>query len=144
MDQVWLELAPIIAKGIREMPVIHNHPDWWVSLSLDGYGSHVNLAIANQIFTNHLIWIVKEEADSSQIKQAYDQLQAKRGNARMRLLIDVVATHVGVINQFQLIAILVQALKKGQSEDWIKSFINANMHPKHHLPFEDWLCKIAS
>ena len=64
-DAVWLELAPIIAKGIREMPVIRNHPDWWVTLSLDGYGSHMNLASANQIFTDHLIWIVKEEADSS-------------------------------------------------------------------------------
>jgi hypothetical protein len=52
------------------MPGIHDHPDWWVTLSLDGYSSHVNLAPANQIFTNHLIWIVKEEANSSQTNQA--------------------------------------------------------------------------
>ena len=126
------------------MPVIRDHPDWWVTLSLDGYGSHVNLAPANQIFTDHLIWIVKEEADSSQTNQAYDQLQAKRDKARMRPLVDLVAKHVGVIHQFQLIAIMIQALKKGQPEDWIKAFISVNMHPKHCLPFDAWLRKIAS
>jgi hypothetical protein len=142
-----LELAPIIlAKGIREMPVIRYHPDWWVTLSLDGYGSHVNLDIANQIFTDHLlIWIVKEEADSFQTNQAYDQLQAKRDKARMRPLVDLVAKHVGVIHQFQLIAIMAQqALKKGQPEDWINYFISVNMHPKHRLPFDAWLRMIAS
>jgi hypothetical protein len=124
------------------MPVIRDHPDWRVTLSLDGYGSHVNLAIANQIFTGNLIWIVKEEVDSSQTNQACNQLQAKRDKARMRPLVDLVAKHVGVIHQFQLIAIMVQALKnaimvqalkKGQPEDWINSFISINMHPKHRL-----------
>jgi hypothetical protein len=139
-----LEVAPIIAKGIRVMPIICDYPDWWVSLSLDGYGSHVNIAEANQIFTDHKIWIVKEEADSSQTNQAYDQLQAKRDKARMRPLVDLVSKHCGVINQFQLIAIMIHALKKGQPEDWITSFISVNMHPKYRLPFGDWMQKIVS
>jgi hypothetical protein len=82
-DQVRLELDTIIVKGIRAMPDIHKYPDWWISLPLDGYGSHLNVAKANQIFTNHHIWIGKEEADGSQMKQAYDQLQAKHDKAKM-------------------------------------------------------------
>jgi hypothetical protein len=62
----------------------------------------------------------------------------------MRPLLDLVAKHVSVIHQFQLIAIMIQALKKGQPEDWIKAFISVNMHPKHCLPFDAWLRKIAS
>jgi hypothetical protein len=94
-DQVWLELATIlIAKGNRVMPVTCEYPDWWVSsLSLGGYGSHVNAAKASQIFTNHLIWIVKEEADSSQTNQGYNQLKDKLNKAMMRPLIDLVAKY---------------------------------------------------
>jgi hypothetical protein len=53
--------------------------------------------------------------NSSQTNQTYNQLQAKCDKARMQPLVDLVAKHVGVINQFQLIAImLAQALKKDQ------------------------------
>jgi homoserine kinase len=55
-----------------------------------------------------------------------------------------VAKYAEVINQFQLIAIMVQALKEGRPEDWINSFISINMHPKQRLPFDAWLRKIAS
>jgi hypothetical protein len=97
-DPIWLEKAPIIAKGIRAMPVICNYPTWWVSLSLDGYGSHVNIDPSIQIFTEHRIWIIKEKADSSQTNQAYNQLVAKRDKAKMRPLVDLVPKHCGVID----------------------------------------------
>jgi hypothetical protein len=77
--------------------------------------------------------------------QAYHQLKAKRDKAKMQPLVDLVAKYCGVIDQFQLTAIMVQALNQGQPEDWINSFISVNMYPKHHLPFQDWLLrKIAS
>ena len=40
-NEVWCSLAPIIAKGFRGMPVIKDHPDWKVCLTLDGYASHL-------------------------------------------------------------------------------------------------------
>ena len=104
-DDAWLELSTILSKVIREMPVIRDHPDWWVSLSLDGFLSHVNVDAANENFTKLKIWIVKEEADTSQTCQEYDQLQAKKDKRCMRSLVDLVASHCGVINQWQIIVI---------------------------------------
>ena len=69
-DAVWLELAPIIDKLIRSIQIICKQSDLWVSLSLDGYISHANITSAIQIFSNHKIWIIKEEADSSATNQA--------------------------------------------------------------------------
>ena len=65
------------------MPVIRDHPDWWVFLSLDGFGYHVSVDAANGNFTKLKIWIAKEETDTSQTCQAYDQLQAKKEKSRM-------------------------------------------------------------
>ena len=59
------------------MPVIRDHPYWWVYLSLYVFGSHVNVDAANENFTKLKIWVVKEEVDTSQTCQAYDQLQEK-------------------------------------------------------------------
>jgi hypothetical protein len=39
---------------------------------------------------------------------------------------------------------MVVALKESKPDDWIDSFISLNMHPKHCLPFDDWLRKISS
>ena len=74
----------------------------------------MNVDEANENFTKLNIWIVKEEADTSQTCQAYDQLQANIDKSRMRPLVDLVASHCGIINQRQLIVILLQALKKGK------------------------------
>ena len=46
-DDAWLELSTIITKGIRTIPVIRDHLDWWVSLSLYVFGSHVNVDATN-------------------------------------------------------------------------------------------------
>ena len=123
----WLELSTITAKGIRAIPVIRDHPDWWVSLSLYGFGSHVNVDAANENFTKLKIWIMKEEADTSQTCQVYDQLQAKKEKSCMRPLVDLVASHCRVINQWQLIVICLQAPKKKKPKDWI-FVIQDNQH----------------
>jgi len=39
-DKTWLKLAPIFAKGIRSLDVIKDHPDWWMTLTCDGFSSH--------------------------------------------------------------------------------------------------------
>ena len=142
-DDAWLELSTIIAKGIHEMPVVRDHPDWWVYFSLDVFGSHVNLDAANENFTKIKIWIVKEEADTSQTCQEYDRLKAKKDKSHMRPLVDIVASNCGFINQWQLIAICLQALKKGKPSDWIVSFKTVNMHPKHRFKFSDGIIKTS-
>ena len=81
------------------MPVIRYHPDWCMSLSLYGFGYHMNVDAANENFTKLNIWIVKEEADTSQTFQAYDQLQANKYKSCMRPMVDLVTSHCGSINQ---------------------------------------------
>ena len=71
-DETWLELSHSLGKGIRSMPVVKDHPDWWFLLCMDGYGSHVQPE-ALEILETYKIFVVKEEADSSHINQAYDQ-----------------------------------------------------------------------
>jgi hypothetical protein len=75
-DVTWNQLAPIIAAGIRNMPVIKDHPDWIVVLSLDGFGSHLQPE-ALQVFAKAKIQVIKEEGDSSHVNQADNQFVAK-------------------------------------------------------------------
>ena len=65
----------------------------------------MNVDEANGKFTKLNIWIVKEEADKSKTFQEYDQLQANKDKSRMRPLVDLVASHCGVIDQCHIIVI---------------------------------------
>ena len=40
-NEVWIKITPHLCDGIRAMEGITNHPDWWIVLSLDGFGSHL-------------------------------------------------------------------------------------------------------
>ena len=72
----WIQLAPIVCKGVCYMTVIFDHPDWWVMLSLDGYYIHINVHELLKVFAEYKIFVVKEEGDTSQVKQAYNQAVA--------------------------------------------------------------------
>jgi hypothetical protein len=70
-DEAWIELAPGLCAGIRAMPVIKDHPDWWVVMTLDGFTSHLGNE-ALKVFEAHKIMVVKEEGDMSHVNQPYD------------------------------------------------------------------------
>ena len=76
-NEAWDTAAEPLAKGIRAMPVIRDHPDFWVVLLLDGYAAHVMTFIAQLIFLNYKILVVKETSGTSHVNQAYDQAPAK-------------------------------------------------------------------
>jgi len=139
-DDVWLSIAPNIAKGIRAMPVIKDHPSWWVVLSLDGFGAHCNVQLALQIFSDHKIWIIKEEGDTSQVNQAYDQAVAKADKDLMRAALALLRPQLGMaIDQWYLITVALQAQLSIKEEHWVSSFIKVNLHPDHRVPFDAWL-----
>ncbi len=75
-NETWCEIAPKLAKGIRCMPVIKDHPNWKVCLTLDGFSSHL-VPKALPVFTDAKIEVVKEEGDTSAVNQPYDQPVAK-------------------------------------------------------------------
>ena len=62
------------------MPGICEHPNSWVVFSLDDFGSHLDNE-ALLVFNKYKILVLKEEGDTLQVSQAYDQLVAKQDKA---------------------------------------------------------------
>ena len=144
-DEAWLEIVPLLCEGIRAMPKVSEHPEWWFGLSLDGYGSHLK-EDALEIFANYRIMVVKEEGDSSQTNQAYDQLVAKEDKRIVSEMIDHLRAHNKslLINQKYLIGISIHAISLVEAKTWEKSFIRVNMNPDHRVGIEQWLRRIDS
>ena len=64
----------------------------------------------------------------------------------MRANLDLIRPHIGVrLDQWYLITIAIEALKKIKPNAWIESFKKVNLHPQHdRVSFDDWLKKIDS
>ena len=112
-NKIWVELAPFIAKGIRLMPHIKDHPDWQVCLTLDGFSSCLVTA-GLEPFTAANITIIKEEGDTSQVNQGYNQSVAKEDKKVIRESLDILQSHqkLAVIKQETIIAVCIDALRK--------------------------------
>jgi len=142
-DQVWMEIVPKICAGIRKMPVVRDHPNWWCMYSFDGFGSHVNVHAAQKIFSQYKIFVMKEEGDTSQVNQAYDQLVAKDDKRLLKQYLIKIKKNLQLgMSQWHLIKIAAHAQRQVPKESWIKSFIRVNMHPQHRLDFEAWMNKL--
>ena len=48
-DEAWLEIVQKLCVSIRNMDIIKAYPNWWVLLSLDGLGSHINVQDSHEI-----------------------------------------------------------------------------------------------
>ncbi len=140
-NKAWFDISPSLCNGIRAMEGIKNHPDWWIVLSLDGFGSHLQ-SDALKIFAAAKILVIKEEGDTSQVLQAYNQMVAKMDEKFTRDLLDGFCYHTkGVMNQFQLILIINSALNGADPKSWQTSFVWVNMFPSKHVPFTTWVKK---
>ena len=142
-DETWMTVVPFLSKGIRKMPIICEHPNWWVVLTLEGFGSHVNVTEAQKVFHEHKIFVVKEEGDTSAVNQPYDQSVAKADKANILDLLDQIRFKLGVIDQWDLIGICCNALKKVGKDAWISFFKRVNLlHPDYRVDFVEWLMGI--
>ena len=65
------------------MPVIRDHPDWWVTMTLYGFESHIDVNKL-EVFTEFNIVVCKEEGDTLQVNQPYDQSVAKYDKLMIR------------------------------------------------------------
>ncbi len=97
--------------------------DGWVVLSYDGYGSHLqNNAL--EVFAAEKNLVMKEEGDTSQVSQAYNQMVAKSNKRFTGSLLDGYRFHTkGVINQFELNLISNAAIDSSDTNSWQTSFI---------------------
>jgi len=140
-DETWKGMVRSMCQGIRAMPKIRDHEDWWCLLSLDGFGSHL-CPEALEVFAEFKILVFKEEGDSSQICQAYDQLVAKQDKKVVRDLLDVLRFYKhGVVGQWNLIFTLNTAFNFCNNDSWRQSHIRVNTCPSQLVPFEQWLKK---
>ncbi len=144
-DKTWVELAPFIAKGIRLMPHTEDHPDWQVCLTLNGFSSHLVTA-SLEPFTAANITIIKEEGDTSQVNQGYDQSVAKEDKKVIRESLDILRSHqkLAVIKQETIIAVCIDALRKVKPDAWVESFKKMNQHPHFRVDFAQWCKRIES
>jgi hypothetical protein len=119
-DNVWLLLVPYLAEGICEMKVIRDHPEWWVAISCNGFGSHVNVHLAQDIFSHSKILVVKEEGDTLHVNQVYDQSVAKQDKLLMQQNLELARKSLGKtwIDQYYLIAVTANAQKKVPKQSW--------------------------
>jgi len=109
-DDAWLQMVPKLCKSIRNMEVIRDHPDWWVLLSLNGFGSHVNVFEAHDFFAKEKILVIKEEGDTSHVNQAYDQQVAKDDKTFMRTAVEALNPVLRQkMDQWYLIVIAIHA-----------------------------------
>ena len=112
-DATWIKLAPDIAKGIRMMPVIKDHPKWKVIVTLDGFSSHLVPVRDLEPFINALIEVVKEEGYTSQVNEAYDQSVAKEDKKVNGRAHDLVPStqKLAVFNEATIVAVCIHALR---------------------------------
>jgi hypothetical protein len=147
-DEAWDEIAPMAAKGIREMPVIRANPDWWVLEVFDGFGSHTSGLRAMKIRHSSKILSLKEEGDSSHVNQAYDKFVAKGDKAtEMRTLSYLRSAKQltrGVVDQWHMVHVGLAAVRNTTPRTWTRSFQACNMDPRCQLSFPRWCKKIES
>lgn len=141
-DDAWVAIVPNICKGIRAMPVIKDHPDWWFCLTLDGFGSHLDPR-AYETFLDHKIYVVQEGGDTSHVNQPYDQAVAKSDKGNIRKYLDLHHANKQ-LTQWTLITLCIQGLKKVSKSSWIESFKKVNLHPDHRVGIADWIRKIQA
>jgi len=141
-DEAYLALVPEFAKGIRSMEVIKDHPDWWMTITCDGFGSHI-IDKANELFAKHKIQIVKEEGDTSQVNQSYDQNVAKKDKCYMRANLELIRRKLGKkVDQWSLIALAINAQLKVSKADWQGSHARVNTQPSTRVGFKEWIKRL--
>ena len=145
-DEAWDELAEDLARGIRALPIIKDHPTWWVFFTLDGFHAHKMTLKAQLIFAKYLLMILIEEGDSSHVNQTFDRFVARCGKSCMRECLELLNDfNLGDhMNQWGLIPVALEAFRLLQEKPSIvvASFKATNMLFSCRLGLPQWLMKI--
>eukprot|EP00978_Attheya_sp_CCMP212_P042533 scaffold260611_cov28-Attheya_sp.AAC.1 len=64
-EVAWVEMTPIVVKGIRSVAIVKANPQWWALEVFDGFGPHVSSYEAMKLRYKAKILRLKEEGDSS-------------------------------------------------------------------------------
>ena len=84
------------------MPVVKNYLDLLMEINLDGFGSHLE-GDALKVFADHKTLIIKEEGDTSQLCQAYDNKVSRIDKYHHCDLLNGILCDIPCIDQWTLI-----------------------------------------
>jgi len=144
--EAWREIAPKLIIGLRALPIVCDHPDWWMWVSADGGGQHFDDLEVMQLFRQARIMFVKEEADSSHNNQPYDKFVAKEDKIMHREMLGILrkctAITRGVVDQYGLVHVALAVVRNSTAKHWEDSFKATNLHPKFRKSFSEWCEKI--
>ena len=104
-EKVWNEMAPAFEKCLQDMYVVKNYPDLYMAITLDGFGSHLE-GYVYKVFAYYNILILKEDRDTSQVCQAYDNEVAKSNKRHHRDCLNVIRCDMPDIYQWTLIIVV--------------------------------------
>jgi hypothetical protein len=79
--KTWVDSAPSLVFGYRQLPYLKENPDWYAIEIFDGFSAHTASFEALQIRRDNRILCIKAEGDSSSVNQAYDKMVAKSDKA---------------------------------------------------------------
>jgi hypothetical protein len=147
-DLTWLRVAKWLAPRIRALPVIRDHPTWWVRLHMDGLRQHSSIFQANFIFASFKIWIIIELPHSSDLNQVFDQDPAKASKQAARDILPEVREKLGLVinnklDQWGLLKIVACCASAIQPRHWVNGFKRCNLHPKFTRSLQVWLSEIT-
>ncbi len=142
-DEAWAELVPKLVEGIRAMPVIRDHPEAYVLLTLDGFKSHTKAASSILVFHNSKILLVVEHRASSTLNQAFDKHVAKLSKSTCHTAIDELADAGETVDQWRLVTVaLGGTARSSNSAVWATSHLAVNMNPRCRVGIDEWLERI--
>jgi hypothetical protein len=124
----WITAVTFIARGLRALPVVRDHPLWWFRLHLDGLKSHEAVYKANEIFFLFRILLVIERSNSSHVNQAYDKDPARVSKDTMRTFIPAVRDTLGYIvghemDQWALLKVVAGCERYITEEAWVRCVV---------------------
>ena len=145
----WEKITPMLMRGYRKINKhVEANPQWWCLEILDGFGAHFGSHYVMLEREKHKIVSLKEEGHSSHVNQDYDRLVAKKDKVQAATSLSFLRKfdfETGtVIDQWHLIHVVLNALKRAKPSTWERSFHACNLDPETRVPFPEWCKKIES
>eukprot|EP00957_Ditylum_brightwellii_P106411 8117698-Ditylum_brightwellii.AAC.2 len=123
--------------------VIRDHPEWWTCMMMDGFGSHIMVADALEVFCSTKNHVVKEEGCTSHVYQSYNKEVMYNDKSISRQLLEIEQSQINdSVDQWELLAVLIVAILNTEKDTWTNSFKAVNLQPDLQVSFDCWIEKI--
>ena len=147
--EAWEKMTPVLVSGYRKInKYVAANPQWWCLEILDGFGAHFCSHYAMDERQKKKIMSLKEEGNSSHVNQAYDREVARNDKAHaaqsLAFLRKSRYATGHITNQWDLIFVVLGALRDTIRESWVRSFNSCNLNPQTRVSFVDWCEKIKN